>query len=203
MGITFEGLLHRMGITPESLEKARQRKIEHGGYLRESLIALGELTPEEFAKRVLQLLRVPYINVHDRIIPEEVLQLLPRENAEKYLALPVELDQKHRRLTIAMADPSDMQAIDELKFVAGYTLIPQYTPEDELQEKIRLEYSRFEDQQIVATAWANQDELSPETPQRVIELTSLINSNTDVSRLIGEFFAVAHAQGASDLHIIP
>ena len=134
MGKSLEQLLVNCGVTTVALEKARQRQAEKGGSLRENLFALGELSADAFAKHVMQSYRVPYVNLEQIKIPDDVLQLISRENAEKYLALPLKFDEKHRRLSITMAEPSDMSGLDELKFVIGYTLVAHYTPEDELRE---------------------------------------------------------------------
>ena len=199
---TLEQLLNKIGITSEIVEQARQRQTEQGGYLRENLIALGAFTEETFAQSVAEHLRVPYITLENQTISEKLLKLVPRETAEKYVAIPFELDERHRRLSIAMADPSDMSTIDDLKFIVGYTLIPHYAPEDELLERIHQEYSRFEDKQVVAAAWATQPDIS-EDQGRVIDLVSLTTAEASIPRLAGTIFSVAYIKGASTIHITP
>ena len=166
----FEQILNKFGIAEETIEQARQRQATQGGSLRQNLIALNVFTEEIFAESVSAQLRVPYINLEKITIADDVLALLPREKAEKYLALPLDLDERHRRLNITLTNPSDMSAIDELKFVIGYTLIPHYTPEDELSEAIRQEYSRFEDEQAIATI---QPSASVDIQRQIIEIASL------------------------------
>jgi len=199
---TYEQLLGKIGVTPEVMTKARQRQTEQGGFLRENLIALGEFTEETFSKAISDQLRVSYVNLEQITISDKVLGLLSREQAEKYLAIPLELDERHRRLSVVMAAPTDMSTIDELKFVVGYTLIPKYAPEEELLEAIAGEYSHFEDQQAVAVAWAAQAPES-ETQRRIIDLASLAEANTTISQLIEAMFSVAHARRASEIHIKP
>jgi type IV pilus assembly protein PilB len=199
---TLEQLLDTIGVPSEVVENARQRQSEEGGSLRENLIALGEFSEETFADRISQQFRVPYVNLDDKVIPEVVLGLLSREKAEKYVALPIELDKRHRRLSITMADPSDMSAIDELKFVVGYTVIPHYTPEDELIERIQREYSHFEDKQAVAAVWASQASVS-ENQNRMVDLTSLTRADTPISQFIGRVFSIAYAEKASEILVQP
>ena len=135
METAFEELLQKVGVTPEVLEKAHERQAEQGGHLRTRLLLLGVFSPETFSKKIEQLLRVPYVNVAEQEIAAAVLTLLPQESAEKYLALPIEFDAKHRRVTIAMADPANMSLLDDLKFVVGHSLIPQYSPKTNFRKK--------------------------------------------------------------------
>ncbi len=202
MGAAFEELLQKMGVSSEALEQAHERQAERGGHLRDTLLALGVFSPEMFAKKVEQLLRVPYVNVAEQTIADAVLTLLPQDSAEKYLALPIELDAKHRRVIIAMADPTNMSSLDELKFVVGHSLIPQYSPEDELQEKIRQAYAALEKKQLAAAARPTQvgTSKSPMTIP-VLELKTLLEADSPSSKVLGKFFVIAHAREARELYI--
>jgi type IV pilus assembly protein PilB len=205
MDLIFEQILNSLGIAQETIEQARQRQAAQGGSLRENLIALNVFTEETFAQRVSKQLRVPYVDLEKMTIADNVLNLLPREKAEKYLALPLELpDERHRRLNIAMANPTDMSIIDELKFVIGYTLILHYAPEDELSEAIQREYSRFENKQAVAAVWTAQPQPStPDIQGPVIDIASLTTAETEIAQFIGAIFTVAYSKQANEIHIAP
>ena len=205
MDLIFEQILNSLGIAQETIEQARQRQVAQGGSLRENLIALNVFTEKTFAQRVSEQLRVPYVDLEKATIADNVLNLLSREKAEKYLALPLELpDEKHRRLNIAMVNPSDMSIIDELKFVIGYTLILHYVPEDELSEAIQREYSRFENKQAVAAVWTAQPQPStPDIQGPVIDIASLTTAETAIAQFIGAIFTVAYSKQANEIHIAP
>jgi type IV pilus assembly protein PilB len=205
MSQSLEQIFMTLGIAQESIEQARQRQTTHGGSLRENLIALNIVTEETFSKSVKNSLRVSYINPKDMPIADNVLTLLPREKAEKYFALPLELDSRHRRLKITMADPSDMSTIDELKFIVGHTLIPHYTPEDELIDAIQREYSRFEESQAIAAAWRTQTQptVSAEVQCPVIDVAALVTGETAIGQLIGAIFTMAHSKHATEIHLAP
>lgn len=198
----FEQLLvHKLGLTPATVEQARQRQTARGGSLRENLIALNVFTEATFAERISAQLRVPYHNVKQAAIADEVLALLPREKAEKYLALPLELNARHRRLTITMANPFNMSAIDELKFVIGYTLILHYTPDDELAEALQREYARFEAKQLVVAAEAAPSAPPADAQSAVIDLAALATADTPVAQLLGAMLLLAHAKQASEMSL--
>ena len=196
---TFEEILQKIGVSPETLEQARQQQQEQGGFLREHLLALGELTEQTFATKISQLLRVPYVNVQNLDIPHDVLKFLPREQAEKYLALPIDFDKKNRRLTIVMADPTDMSALDEVKFRVGHTLNPRFAPEDELREKIERAYAAFTERELVASLKSAQPR--DHESYATVDGQALLNADQPVVKLIGQLFAFACEENASQLEI--
>ena len=198
---TLEDVLHKMGVSPEQIVKARELQEREGGFLRERLIEQGVFTQGNFAKRVLQLLRVPYMDLAGKEIPDAVLQLLPQAKAEKYLALPIELDEKHRRITIVMADPADMQALDELKFVIGHTLIPNYCPEDELREQIQQQYIRLEEHLLNAESRFGQVGRAENMPERSLDVERLLEGEQPILRLLGRVFSIACARGAHEIQL--
>ena len=197
---TLNKLLSQLGINPQTVERARQRQLDKGGSLRESLIEIGAWTPEIFSQRVSQQLRVSYVNLEKKAISDEVLKLLSREKAEKYLALPIELNERHRRLSVTMADPTDMSTIDELKFVVGYTVIPYFTPEDELIERIHREYARLEEKETVAPSGTSQAETAEDQGQ-VIDVAALLGADAPISRFIGQIFLIASTKKAYEIAI--
>lgn len=204
MSQTLDHIFNQLGIPQDAIDQARQRQANQGGTLRENLIALDFLNEERFAQKVDDHFRVPYVHPHDISIADDALALLPRDKAEKYFALPLELDPRHRRLTIAMADPSDMSTLDELKFIIGHTLLPRYTPEDELSEAIRQEYSRFEDTRVIAEAWSAEARPSAPLEQTpVIDVGGLATGETALAQLIGAIFSVAYSKGASEISLEP
>ena len=195
-------LLNKLGIPREKIEQARQQQAERGGSLRENLIALNVFTEETFAEKISTQLRVPYLDLKQMSIADDVLALLPREKAEKYLALPLELDARHRRLNLTMANPFDMAAIDDLKFVIGYTLILHYTPDDELSEAIQREYARFEEKQGLVVVGVAQP-AAGDLQSAVIDLASLSTADTPIAQLIGAILTMAYSRQASEIHIDP
>jgi type IV pilus assembly protein PilB len=202
MSQTLDQMLTSLGLPPDALEHARQSQSTAGGSLRDNLIALNIITVDDFARLVTEHLRMPYVNPKDTAITDEALSLLPRDKAEKYAALPLILDSKHRRLSIALADPTNMLALDELKFVIGHTLIPHFTPEDELREAIQREYTRFEASQAVVTARRAQVQPVGTAEFRfpTIDVAAL-SSGDDALRLLGAMLTEAYARKASEIHL--
>jgi hypothetical protein len=140
MAITLLDMLLNAGlINHDQFEEALRNRVLYGGKIGTSLIELGFISEEELALFLSKKLEVPYVH-HDQLlhIPPEVINLLPRELALKYGAIPLSLDKK--RLSLVMADPADLLAIDEISFITGYSVRPLITPEVRLVQALGIYY---------------------------------------------------------------
>lgn len=123
-----EMLVNSRLITTQQLDEALKCQVIFGGRLGTNLIELGYLEEEALARVLSEKLGAPYADPQLLMsLPGEVTCLLPRDIIERYRVIPLELDKK--RLCIAMADPSDLAAIDEIAFMTGYIIRPFVTPE--------------------------------------------------------------------------
>ena len=129
MAITLrEMLIEAELITAEQFDDALRNLVIYGGKIGTSLIELGYLEEEDLARFLSKKLSVPYVHAHQLLnIPDEIIQLISREIALKYKVIPLQLDQK--RLSLVMADPADLRAIDEIAFITGYIIRPLVAPE--------------------------------------------------------------------------
>lgn len=134
-----ELLLKEKMITPEQLDEALKCQVLFGIKLGSSLIELGFITDEQLCKFLSRKLEVPYVPPRAlTTIPAEVLALVPSEIAEKYRVIPVKMD--GRRLALAMADPTDFKAIDEVAFVSGCIVIPHIAPDVRITAALSMLY---------------------------------------------------------------
>ena len=118
-----EGLL-----TQEQLEEALKCQVIFGIKLGSSLIELGFIDEGKLAKFLSKKLGVPPASRKELMdVPYHVYSLLPGSVAERYRVIPFRLDNK--RLHVAMTDPTDINAIDELSFVTGYIIQPFIAPD--------------------------------------------------------------------------
>jgi type IV pilus assembly protein PilB len=95
----------------------RQKRAASGG-LGEHLIALGYITEDVLAAQLGEHFGIPVVDPSEREIPEEILSLVPSSLIRKHLILPLELNE--RTLTVSMADPTNLPALNEVKFLTGY-----------------------------------------------------------------------------------
>ena len=107
-------------ITEDQLKQALGVQKKEGGRLGTNLVKLGFITEEKLVSFLSKQYGVPAINLSDYKIDPAVLKLVPADMAKKYLIMPVA--RVGATLTIAMADPSNVFAIDDVKFMTGYNV---------------------------------------------------------------------------------
>ena len=107
-------------ISEDQLKEAMGRQRKEGGRLGTNLVKLGYITEDKLVAFLSKQWGVPAINLSDYKIEPQVLKLIPVEIARKYLIIPVA--RVGATLTIAMADPSNVFVIDDVKFMTGYNV---------------------------------------------------------------------------------
>lgn len=123
-----ELLINEGLLTHEQLEEALKCQVIFGIKLGSSLIELGFIDEGKLVKLLSKKLGVPAVTRKELMeIPHSVYSLLPTTVAEQYRVLPFKLE--NRRLSVAMSDPTDFKAIDELSFVTGYVIQPYIAPD--------------------------------------------------------------------------
>ncbi len=109
-------------ISQDQLKEALRVQKETGGKLGETLIKLGFVSEEDITECLSQQFGVPSINLAHFEIDSSVIKLIPADVARKYNILPV--NKTGATITIAMADPTNVFAMDDIKFMTGYNVEP-------------------------------------------------------------------------------
>ena len=123
-----ELLLNEKMITPEQLDEALKHQTVFGVKLGSSLVEMGGISEEQLCNFLSRKLEVPAVSPRAMsFIPLDVLALVPANLAKKYRVVPIKIDGK--RLSLAMEDPTDFKAIDEVAFVTGCVVIPHIAPD--------------------------------------------------------------------------
>jgi len=146
MGITLLDMLQNAGlITSEQFDEALKNRVLYGGKIGTSLIELGYIGEDELARFLSSKLAVPFIAT-DRLlaIPPEIIELIPRDLAVTYRAIPLHRDKK--RLYLVMSDPTDFKAIDDISFITGFIIKPVIAPEVRLIQALGQYYGIEVDQ---------------------------------------------------------
>jgi Type II secretion system (T2SS), protein E, N-terminal domain len=116
--LVSEGLLTR-----KQLEEALKSQVIFGGRLGTNLVEMGIVEEQDLLRTLSKQLEIPFVSSEQLLaVPPDVIKLIPREMAEEYKIVPLSLEKK--RLTAAMADPSDLSAIDAISFITGYIILP-------------------------------------------------------------------------------
>src|SRR5450759_2650536 len=133
-----ELLLKEKRITPVQLQEVLNYQKANGGKLGLNLVKLGFVKDEEITALLSRQYGVPSINLGDFQIDQTVIKLIPAETAQKYQIVP--LSRSGATLTIAMTDPTNVFAMDDIKFMTGYNVEPVVASETAVTEAIRRYY---------------------------------------------------------------
>ncbi len=150
MGERLGEILVREGfITTEQLDNALKYQAKHGGRLGSAVIKLKFATEEDIAEILSNQFGVPSVNLASFDIEESLLKLIPAEVARKYLLIPI--SRTGASLTLAMADPSNVFAQDDIKFMTGYNVEPVVASENAITKAIERYYGSGKSLAVAST----------------------------------------------------
>jgi type IV pilus assembly protein PilB len=129
-----ELLLKENMVTPQQLQDALNHQKMNGGKLGKAFVSLGFVKDEEITSLLSRQYGVPSINLDHFEVDPAIIKIIPAETARKYQVLP--LSRSGATLTIAMADPTNVFAMDDIKFMTGYNVEPVVASETTLEESI-------------------------------------------------------------------
>ncbi len=204
---TANQLLERGLVGTEDLEKAVAEAHQSGMRLGFCLVSMGIVEEERLTELLSEQYGVPAVDLASVELDPKILNLVPAEFASKHLVLP--LKRVGRTLTAAMADPTNLNVIDDLKFITRFDIEPVVVGEYSLRMAIERYYE-------VATA--KLGELLEELEEQEIELleedeqeeqdmsAAALRAQVDdapVVKLINGILTDAVRRGASDIHVEP
>jgi len=135
-------------ISPQHLREALDYQREHGGRLGYNLVKLGLVTDDMITAVLSRQYGIPSVNLDLFHIDENVLRLIPQEVAQKYSVLP--LSRVGATLTLAMVDPTNVFAMDDIKFMTGLNVEPVVVAEASIQQAISNYYGTSREIELAA-----------------------------------------------------
>ncbi|MGH7718590.1 MAG: GspE/PulE family protein [Gemmatimonadaceae bacterium] len=197
-------LLIREGlITRDALERALQEQKITGMRVGYNLVKLGFIPEVELTKMLARQFRMPAVDLTNFEVDPRIAKLVPAELAVRHLVLP--LKREGRTLTVAMADPSDLGVIDDLKFITRYDIFPVIAGEYTLRNAIERWYESSDDalQSLIKEIDTDDSdvELVEEKDEEVsAAVLAAAIDEAPVVKLINGIMTDAVKRGASDIH---
>src|ERR1700752_2190960 len=143
-------------ISPQHLREALDYQREHGGRLGFNLVKLGLVSDDMITAVLSRQYGIPSVNLELFSIDQSVLRLIPQEVAQKHSVLPI--SKVGATLTLAMADPTNVFAMDDIKFMTGLNVEPVIASETSIQLAIAKYYSGSSEIDIFDAAFAVEAE---------------------------------------------
>jgi CheY-like chemotaxis protein len=192
----WDALIDQGKVTEEQVQLALETQRSDPRELRKIVVSLGFISEEELARVQAQQLNLDYIELTERDVDPGVIDLVPKRILRKHRAVPLRIDST-RRLIVAMSDPTDIHALEDLRMASGYRIAPVVATEEDIQRTqakvlaIGEEVTKLLEE--AAGARKDQDELDLGAEAHPDE--------KPIIRLVSSILQRALGDGASDIHI--
>jgi len=190
-------------ITLEQLKKALQEQKSSGMRLGYTLVKLGFIEETEVTKMLARQYRMPAVDLSRFEVDPKILKLIPPDIATKHVVLP--LKREGRTLTVAIADPNNVAAIEDIKFITRCDVFPVIAGEYTLRNAIDRYYQQSDAQlqSLLKSVEAEEDlEVVEDQEDEDVKAQDLAD-DAPVVKLINGLLTDAVKRGASDIHIEP
>lgn len=203
-----ELLLKEKMVTPEQLEEALKNQMIYGIRLGSSLVEMGIVEEEALAALLSRKLGVPCVGRQElSAIPKELIQKFPRRLAEAHQVIPLKLS--GNRLSLAMTDPTDFAAIEEISFATGHIVQPYIAADVHISRALakyfHLSIGEFRYQQIADQRRKKEKDAPPAKPATIEFPTITENGELLNVTIPAEFegFASYHSDEPDDMFFPP
>jgi type IV pilus assembly protein PilB len=203
-----EILLKESLITQDQLEKALEFQRSNGGKLGSCLTKMGFITDDDITGVLSRQYGVPSINLKYYEIDPNVIKLIPQDTALRYQVIP--LSRVGSVLTIAMTDPTNVFAMDDIKFMTGFNVEPVVASESAIAESISRFYggsaSSHEELSSLMKDLVDEDqelELAAEEQEMDAAMLEKAAEEAPIIKLVNLILTDSVKRGASDIHVEP
>jgi len=206
-----EVLRERGHITPDDLIRAIEGQQGTVAHLGELMLARGLVSKTDLAAALAEVTHVPYVDCEKLEIDPDILKLVPQALAKRCCALPLKFEGT-TKLEMVMAEPQNLQIIDELRFSTGLEIVPRLAFRDEIEDAIEKLYAAAGEGVGGLSSSEDSDSgvqfISPNSLRRNAEAvqemqTELLKQSTPAVRLVASVITAAANKQASDVHIEP
>ncbi|CUH94082.1 hypothetical protein P22_0144 [Propionispora sp. 2/2-37] len=180
-------------VTQRQLEHALRVQQSTGESIEKILLKLEYVAEEELIEILTERLGIGRVDFNAVLISSEAAALIPGSMAERYKVIPIH--KKDRTVTLAMADPTNFYAIDDVRLVSGYEVVPVIATEREIMQAISRVYGIGD---LIEKA---VDRLQFEKSHQEMSLQAA--DDAPVITIVNNLFHQAVRDRASDIHIEP
>jgi type IV pilus assembly protein PilB len=199
-----ELLVREKLISLQQLRQAQEEQRRSGQNLGYTLSKLGYISDDDITSFLSSQYRLPAIDLDSYDVDAEVIRMVSREVCEKHKILPV--SRSGSSLIVAMADPTNLHAIDDIKFLTGYNVEPVVASETAIHQAIERYYNVGPNyDEVMAEFNIGDEDIDFTGDQEEINALELERASADapVVRLVNVLLLNAIRKGASDIHVEP
>ncbi|RKP57214.1 type II secretion system protein GspE [Cohnella endophytica] len=179
-------------ISDEDLQRALVEQRQTKQKLGDLLINQGYITEQQLIEVLEFQLGIPHVSLFKYQIDPSVAQIIPESLAKRFMAIPIK--KEGSKLLVAMADPLDYFAIEEMRMTTGFRIEPAISSKEELQRAIARHYGLQDTMSQMLVEMPTQDE---------IRETEIMNEDAPIVRLVNQMIQQAVQLKVSDIHVDP
>jgi len=179
-------------ITEKQLEQAAERQKESGASLGKVLLEMGVVKENQLAEVIARELGLEYVDLLEYKINIQATTSIEESTAQRYTCIPIDFDEG--KLIVAMADPTNIYALDDIRLSTGYEVRAVVSAREDIVSAIQRYYHL--DTDVVEEALEGKEDEDTEAISGVVDDTPLVRFTTTM-------IAEAINRGASDIHVDP
>jgi len=190
-------------LTIDKLKDALEAQKSTGKRLGEALIDMKIISEEEMAFSLAMQLKIPFIDLIDYPIKNDVIDCIPEEVCQKFICIP--LSMKNNILDVAMADPLDLHIMKDLQFITGYNIQPAISTRSQIMDKLQRYYHPERTIKDVADEFVEDTglmEFFPDEEKKIEEEADFESfKDSPFIKMVDLIIRNAIKSGSSDVHI--
>jgi type IV pilus assembly protein PilB len=190
-------------LTIDKLKDALETQKSTGKRLGEALIDMKIISEEEMAFSLAMQLKIPFIDLIDYSIKNDVIDCIPEEVCQKFMCIP--LSMKNSILDVAMADPLDLHIMKDLQFITGYNIQPAISTRSQIMDKLQRYYHPERSITDVAEEFVDDAglmEFLPDEEKKIEEEADFeAFKDSPFIKMVDLIIRNAIKSGSSDVHI--
>ena len=190
-------------LTIDKLKDALETQKSTGKRLGEALIDMKIISEEEMAFSLAMQLKIPFIDLIDYSIKNDIMDCIPEEVCQKFICIP--LSMKNNILDVAMADPLDLHIMKDLQFITGYNIQPAISTRSQIMDKLQRYYHPERSITDVAEEFVDDAglmEFLPDEEKRIEDEADFeAFKDSPFIKMVDLIIRNAIKSGSSDVHI--
>jgi len=198
----LDELLKKKLLKPVDYKRVKAEVLSSNLAAEDLLLQHNLASETNIAQIKAEILKVPYIDVKTTTITPEALNILPEAVALKYLVLPFAIDKEEGVLSVVMADPVDLQALEFIEKKTGMKIKPHLGERSRLKKEIGDRYAQSLSSEVTE-ALKDTAAARPERKLEVAEMTGGVIREAPVAKIVSTILEFAIKARASDVHIEP
>jgi type IV pilus assembly protein PilB len=197
-GKAWDILIAEGKLTEEQIQQALEIQKGNPMELGKTLVSLGYISAVDLAKAQAQRLNLGYVELTESDVDRDVVELFPERLLRRHNALPIH--RENGQLVVAMSNPTDIYALDDLRMVCGCPVVPVVATEENLH---RMQSMVFSIGEQVAEILEEAADPEAEDQSEIQIGAEALTDEAPVVRLVNSVLQRAVGEGASDIHLEP